>query len=161
MTKNLALAAALLASAPAPAQETSAAAGPANEPKINQLIIYGEDRCKDSTEEEIVVCVRLPESERYRIPENLRELDRPQSQAWANRAAELTYVGRTGTGSCSTVGPGGYLGCLTEIIKTAASERQNSDSVNWNRLIEEARRERLGRIDEESEAIERELQNEP
>lgn len=158
--KPLVLAAALMAAAPALAQPAAPSASAA-EPKVNQLIIYGEDSCKESTQEEIVVCVRLPEAERYRIPENLRELDQAQARSWADRATEITYLGRSGAGSCSPVGPGGFIGCLTEVIKTAAAEREDRDSVNWNRLIEEARRERLGRIDEESEAIERELGNRP
>jgi hypothetical protein len=38
----------------------------------------------------------------------------------------------------------------------AKAEREGRDSVNWNRLIEQARQERLGRIDAEAEAIENE-----
>jgi hypothetical protein len=128
-----------------------AAAGPANEPKVNQLIIYGSDACPPSTDDEIIVCARKPEGDRFRIPENLRnDPNDPRSESWANRAMELSYVGRTGTESCSTVGPGGFTGCFAQIAREARADRATRDSVNWNRLIEEARRERLGKIDEQA-----------
>jgi hypothetical protein len=173
MLKASLLAAALLAASPALAQqagespvpqpsppaassESAEVSGAPNDAKVNQLIVYGDDACPASTEDEIIVCARKPEEERYRIPENLRELGNRQSESWANRASELSYVGRTGTDSCSTTGPGGFTGCLSQIINTAQAERETRDEVNWNRLIEQARQERLGRIDEESEAVERE-----
>jgi hypothetical protein len=141
--------------------ETQVAALPDNV-RINQLIIYGDETCPPSTDEEITVCAKLPESDRYRIPENLRTRDDPQSNSWYNRAIELSYVGRSGIGSCSTTGPGGMIGCFNQLVAQAQAERANSDQVNWNRLIEEARQERLGRIDAEAEAEEAEAQaNQP
>ncbi|MGZ8997568.1 MAG: hypothetical protein ACXW2T_01805 [Allosphingosinicella sp.] len=143
----------LLSAAPAFAQ--GAVAGPANEPRVNQLIIYGSDACPPSTDDEIIVCARKPEGDRFRIPENLRsDPNDPRSESWASRAIELSYVGRTGTESCSTVGPGGFTGCFNQIAREARADRATRDSVNWNRLIEEARRERLGKIDEQAIADE-------
>jgi hypothetical protein len=141
------LAAAFLIGAPAFAQQP-APAGPANEPRVNQLIVYGQDPCPPSTDDEIIVCARKPEGDRYRIPENLR--DDPNAavnQSWANRASELQYVGRSGTDSCSPVGPGGQTGCFARLVNQARSERASRDTVNWNRLVEEARQERLSHID--------------
>jgi hypothetical protein len=161
--KPFAAAAALLLAAPAWGQ--SAPAGPVDDPRINQLIVYGDDACPPSTDAEIIVCARKPEGERFRIPEVLRDNPNdPVNQSWANRATEMQYVGRTGIGSCSTVGPGGFTGCYNDLIRAARAERAGRDSVNWNRLIEEARQERLGRIDaqadaEEAEQVEREKQN--
>ncbi|MFN3387623.1 MAG: hypothetical protein ACK40O_01725 [Allosphingosinicella sp.] len=153
----LTLPAALLLAAPAFAQEAPLAAQGGE--RINQLIVYGEDPCPPSTEEEITVCARKPDSERYRIPEDLRDdPNDPRNDTWSERATELQYVGRTGIGSCSPVGPGGATGCFNEIVRQARAERAASDSVNWNRLIEEARQERLSRIDAEAEAIEAEEQ---
>ena len=129
--------------------------------RVNQLIIYGDDPCPQSTEQEIVICVKRPNDDRYRIPENLR--DNPNArvnQPWAARAEEMTYMGRTGIGSCSAAGPGGATGCLTQLINQARAERANSDQVNWARLIDEARQERLARIDAESEAIEQRVREE-
>jgi hypothetical protein len=125
------------AAQPAPVQ------GPANvEPRINQLIIYGGDVCPPS---------RLPEGDRYRIPPNLR--DDPNSarnQSWANRAVELSYVGRTGTDSCSTVGGGGFTGCFNQMITAARAERTGNDQINWDQLIAQARQQRLSTIDQQA-----------
>lgn len=142
------------------AQTGGAAITPVEDIKVNQLIVYGEDPCPQSTEDEITVCARRPENDRYRIPAPLRDADRPANTSWAVRATELQYVGRTGIQSCSPVGPGGATGCLSQFINQARAERQNADEVNWNALVERARQERLGRIDAESEAIDRE-QREP
>lgn len=150
MKLPLALSAVLLAAMPAAAQQ--GAAGP-GDPQVNQLIVYGDDPCPQSTEDTITVCARKPEGDRYRIPENLRDdPNNPVNQSWANRATELQYVGRTGIGSCSTVGPGGFVGCFSDIVRAAKAERATRDTVNWNRLIEDARQERLSHIDEQAAA---------
>ena len=131
-----------------PAPEAVAAAA-ADETRVNQLIVYGEDACPPSTENEITVCARLPEDDRYRIPPNLRnDPNAPENQSWANRAIELSYVGRTGIGSCSTSGPGGFTGCFGQLVNQARAERAAAPEVNWNQLIEQARRERMERIGE-------------
>jgi hypothetical protein len=149
---RLLIAAALLLGVAAPA-----AAQPAvDDVRINQLIIYGDDPCPGSTDDEIIVCARKPESDRYRIPENLRRNPNdPANRSWHERAIELSYVGRGGTQSCSTVGPGGWTGCFDQLAGAWRAEREGRDSGNWNRLIEEARQERLNRIDGEAEEEER------
>lgn len=156
MKKLLLGCAGLLLAAPAftqPQQEPASA-----DPRINQLIVYGDDPCPQSSDDEIVVCARLPDDDRFRIPDNLRaNPNDPDNDSWVNRAIELSYVGRSGIGSCSTSGPGGMIGCHAELVRQARAERRGRDEVNWNRLIEVARQERLGRIDAESEAIEQEL----
>jgi hypothetical protein len=141
---------------------TAAIAQPAVEDvKIDQRIIYGDDSCPPSTDDVIIVCARKPENDRYRIPENLRRNPNdPVNRTWADKAIELSYVGRTGTQSCSTVGGGGFTGCFDQLANAWRAERDGRDEVNWNQLIEEARQERLSRIDAEAEAIERE-QGEP
>lgn len=134
-----------------------AVAGP-DDLRVNQLIIYGDDACPQSTEEQITVCARRPESDRFRIPENLRTANDPESNSWTNRAIELSYVGRSGTDSCSPTGAGGFTGCLNQLVTAARAERAGRDEVNWNRLIEQARQERLGRIDEQAAEEERRAQ---
>lgn len=130
-------------------QQTSADSGAIDDTRVNQLIVYGEDPCPPSTDEEITVCARLPEGDRYRIPPNLRnDPNAPANQSWANRAIELSYVGRTGIGSCSTVGGGGFTGCFDQLVRQARAERAAAPEVNWNQLIEQARQERLQRIGE-------------
>jgi hypothetical protein len=99
---------------------------------IAEIIVYGTDPCPRSTDDKIVVCSRRPESERYRIPEKYRPGGtRQQTEAWANKVKVLETVGDTGTNSCSPVGPGGYTGCLTQVIKQAREERrqQAEDSI--------------------------------
>lgn len=158
MKKMLAAAVAIALAAPAWAQQPAAAprtVASVDNLKVNQLIVYGDQACPPSTEEEIIVCYKAKDSP-YRVPEALRTDDGPASNSWANRATELQYVGRTGIGSCSPTGPGGATGCLLQFINQARAERRGTDPVNWNALIEQARQERLGRIDAEAEAIERE-----
>ena len=92
---------------------------------VAEIIVYGSDPCPRSTDDAIYVCNRLPESERYRIPERLRSSGPPQAgQSWAQRAKVLETVGDTGTFSCSPVGPGGYTGCVTQVIRQARDQRR-------------------------------------
>ena len=152
--KRLVLAAAAVAAAPAAAQDAEVPA--AVDARVNQLIVYGEDSCPPSTEEEIIVCARLPEVERYRIPEPLRpNPNDPRGRSWGDRAIELSYVGRSGIGSCSPVGPGGFIGCHNQLVNEARAERRGREGIRWGQLIEEARQDRLRRIDRDAEEIER------
>ena len=83
-----AVAAILPASAQQPGVAVPGRKAPAAEPRVNQVIVYGNDPCPASTDpDEITVCARLPEDDRYRIPPNLRDNpNAPANQAWANRA---------------------------------------------------------------------------
>jgi hypothetical protein len=104
----------------------NAAALAQNNSKVSEIIVYGTDPCPRSTDDNIVVCARKPESERYRIPEKLRSGGSLQSrQSWAARARQFETVGRTGIMSCSPVGPGGYTGCEQQLINQAFSERRD------------------------------------
>jgi hypothetical protein len=95
--------------------------------RVNQIIVYGNDPCPRSTDDEVVVCARKPETERYRIPERYRPSGtRQQMESWANRAKAIEYVGQTGTMSCSPVGPGGYTGCLSQAISRAKAEYKDN-----------------------------------
>ena len=153
-TPLLLLAAAFLPAAAAaqqpgvPVPGAAEAASP-DDVRVNQQIVYGDDPCAESTDpNEVTICVRYSEDDRFRVPPNLRNNPNdPASQAWANRAIELSYVGRTGTESCSTVGAGGFTGCFNQIVRQARAERSDNDDVNWARLIEEARQRRLSEID--------------
>ena len=97
--------------------------------KVSEIIVYGTDPCPRSTDDEIVVCARKPESERFRIPERLRQGGSLQSrQAWAARAKQFEVVGRTGINSCSPVGPAGFTGCTQQLINQAFNERSEQVS---------------------------------
>lgn len=118
--------------------------------KVNTLIIYGEDECPQSTPDQITVCARMDEGERYRIPQNLRESTSPANEAWATRVRSFETVGNFGTMSCSPVGAGGEFGCTPQFIEAAYAEKAQSDSIRFSQLIAEARAERLSTIDAEA-----------
>ena len=93
--------------------------------KIHYVIVYGTDPCPRTTRDEIVICSRQPESERKRIPPNLREEPpSPDRESWTKKAERLETRGRTGLNSCSPVGPGAGTGCLLDMIKKAREEQQ-------------------------------------
>jgi len=102
----------------------------AQQDAISEVIVYGTDPCPRSSNNEVVVCARKPEGERFRIPEKLRSGGpRQERQAWAKRAKALETVGSTGTFSCSPVGPGGFTGCLTQVINQAKRERKEANEA--------------------------------
>ncbi|MEO1167481.1 MAG: hypothetical protein AAFW97_02095 [Pseudomonadota bacterium] len=91
---------------------------------VRMQIVYGDDECTTSNGEIIVVCVRRDESERYRIPPELRDTrDLAANESWLARAQSVEYVGRSGTMSCSPVGPGGFTGCTDQLLRSARAER--------------------------------------
>ena len=84
------------------------------------LVVYGNDKCPAGT-----ICIRAPESDRYRIPQSLRSGPlAPQDQPWAQRAASVADVGASGTGSCSNSGAGGWTGCWKQQMKAARAEKK-------------------------------------
>lgn len=90
-----------------------------------EILVFGTDSCPRSTDDEVVVCRRLPESMRYRMPDQYRQPGTFQEkQSWTNKARTMQTVGSTGIGSCSAVGPGGYTGCLAQDIQAARQSRQ-------------------------------------
>ncbi|MDO9487298.1 MAG: hypothetical protein Q7J32_02910 [Sphingomonadaceae bacterium] len=136
-------------SVPALAQEAAEAAAPvttASEAAAEQstmtvmenyrrvtVTVYGDDPCPAAqSADEIVVCARRPETERFR----LRTLDAPDGVAVPEGRIEQGGVGRTlgtddvrlagGTGSCTPVGPGGLTGCNKGINILAIGEALNS-----------------------------------
>ncbi len=136
------LPAALLFAAPALAQS--------EQEKVNQLIVYGEDPCPPSTDNEITVCARKAEAERYRIPENLRETFSPQNDAWNNRVIAYETVGSSGTLSCSPVGGGGFTGCMGKFIDTAYAEKRSDPNIRFSELIAAERARRLASVDQDA-----------
>lgn len=122
-TAVIAVAGAGLAARPSPAA--------AQQQSIAEIIVYGNDPCPRSTEDQVVVCARRPEAERYRIPPKLRPSGtRQETQAWANKARVLETVGATGTNSCSPVGPGGFTGCELQVINEARQQQRQSAEDN-------------------------------
>lgn len=109
---------------PAPA-EAQAGGGQA------QVVVYGDDPCPRTVGDQIVVCTRKPETERYRLPKSQQmQGTRQQRESWAQKSKPLITVGSTGTGSCSAVGPGGYTGCLTKEIQQARQAAKEQAEQN-------------------------------
>lgn len=102
----------LAASAPAAAQQRT-------------LTIFGDDKCPMDT-----ICVVAPETERYRIPKPFRETAKsPESTSWAVRSQATLAEGKSGTDSCSTVGPGGWTGCFMKQMQEAYSEKTSEPEI--------------------------------
>ena len=96
-------------------------------PRISTLVVYGSDACPRSSDDEIIVCARQPESERFRIPKPLRKhkkMDEP-AVSWVDRARTLDMVSKKGLpDSCSPQGTGGQTGCMRQFLERARLERE-------------------------------------
>ena len=132
--------ASLLAASPLSAQDSGG-------DKVRMVIVYGDDAPPAPQGDEIVVVARMPEADRFRIPEGLRYSENPANQAWIDRVERLEFVGASGTLSCTAVGPGGSTGCTQEMIRNAYADRNASASVRFGQLIAAARAERLSTLD--------------
>ena len=143
-----------------------AVAQAAPEPKVNALIVYGDDKCPISTDDTITVCARKSEGERYRIPENLREHASPQNEAWNNKVIAYETVTKTGTMSCSAVGAGGWTGCSGKLINDAYAEKTLDPNVKFAELVAAERAKRLKTLDQDAaetqaqvEAVEKQMED--
>lgn len=89
--------------------------------------VYGADPCPQPKDDEIIVCAREPESERFRIPKRFRSGPRTESGAsasWASRAAGLERAQRfTRPNSCSAIGSNGQTGCTEAMLQQWFRER--------------------------------------
>ncbi|WP_419722883.1 hypothetical protein [Sphingobium aquiterrae] len=119
---GLLLALAMAATPPAHAEEPPQ--------RIFAAVVYGDDPCPKGKEDEVVVCARKPESERYRIPKTLREKPEPMGgPGWASQVANMEAAGRQLLpGSCSPVGSNGFTGCTSAMLKQWFAERRMEES---------------------------------
>lgn len=77
-----------------------------------------ERRSDSLSEEELVVCGRRVEPDRYRLPIRPERFDPGGTVDSVSRERHRLYeVGDAGIGSCSTVGPGGWTGCAFKKFK--------------------------------------------
>lgn len=89
------------------------------EARLSTLLVFGNDPCPRSSADEIVVCARQPESERYRIPKQFRgrQYNAARDGSWAGTAKVLEYVSTRGLpGSCSFNGTAGQTGCFRKFL---------------------------------------------
>ena len=116
---------------------------------VNQLLVYGDDPCPASTDDVIIVCARLPEQERFRIPPNLREQSQRSGQPGLGRPRDRAQL-------CRPHRHRQLLADRPRRRQPAASTRSSAGPRRaarrgrgqLERLIEQARQERLRRIDE-------------
>jgi hypothetical protein len=97
------------------------------------LVVYGNDPCPTSgADNEVVVCARRPEEERYRIPRRVRERQ-PIETSWASRAEGLDEENRQmRPNSCSVVGSNGFTGCTSAMIRQWYAERRQRRAEDAN-----------------------------
>ncbi|MDE2301463.1 MAG: hypothetical protein KGK11_02780 [Sphingomonadales bacterium] len=133
--------------APALAAPALAADDSDSSDKVDLVIVYGKDACPASRADEIIVCARKPESERYRIPEGLRDHPSPDNQAWTNRVTSYERVGAAGTQSCSATGAGGWTGCFHNFISQAYAEKKAGQDTHFSEMVAAARAQREATID--------------
>lgn len=97
------------------------------------LVVYGNDPCPTSgADNEVVVCARRPEEERYRIPRRIRERQ-PTETSWASRAEGLDEENRQmRPNSCSVVGSNGFTGCTSAMIRQWYAERRQRRAEDAN-----------------------------
>lgn len=86
--------------------------------RTRTVMVFGDDPCPVANNpDEIIVCARRPEDERYRIPKELRDAERAEKIAREdNVGAQRNDLvsGRasaSGIGSCSASGAAGVTGC--------------------------------------------------
>jgi len=116
----LAAALTLAGAPPALAAPANPAKPPKSETRIATLVVFGDDPCPRSTEDEVVVCARQPESERYRIPKQFRgrQYNAARDGSWAGTAKVLEYVSRQGLpNSCNPTGSYGQTGCFRKFLE--------------------------------------------
>lgn len=109
--------------APARTNPASSREAPVN----GVLFLYGEKaQCPvDSNGNEVVVCVRRPAGEQFRIPKEIRpESIKPEYQSWANRTDDILESAGSGLNSCSPIGAGGQVGCSAQNFRRARKENQ-------------------------------------
>jgi hypothetical protein len=100
-----------------------------NDARTISIVVYGNDACPQGKADEIVVCAREPESERYRIPKRFRgkKVEPAPGNSWANKTRSTEDASRMAAGlpdTCSAVGTGGQSGCYSHFVNQAAAERR-------------------------------------
>lgn len=116
--------------ATAPATNTPpAATADASDSRTISVVVYGDDPCPAGKGDEIVVCAREPEGERYRIPKRFRgkKVEAAPGNAWGNKVRSTEDASRMAAGlpnTCSAVGSGGQTGCFAQFQTQSRLERQ-------------------------------------
>ena len=108
---------------PAQAQDDGLAQAGSPPQRTSVLYTYGDEPCPEATGDEIVVCAQQPESERYRVPKELREELKEDEVAgggsWASAVDSYTNGAAAASrpNSCSPVGSYGFTGCAAAALR--------------------------------------------
>ncbi len=133
MVKTAPLAIALLMAfaLPASAGAQIADLAQSSEPpqKLSILVTFGDEACPEPEGDEIIVCAQQPESDRYRVPKELRGADDDDVSAgggsWASAVEAHDDIARLNRpNSCSVVGSNGFTGCTAALLRTWFAERR-------------------------------------
>ena len=121
-SRFLPLFAALVFAAPATAQDESLAQSAQPPQKTSVLYTFGDDPCPEPVGDEIIVCAQQPESERYRVPKELREELKEDvavgGGSWVSQVEGYDNIARaTRPNSCSPVGSYGFTGCASAALR--------------------------------------------
>lgn len=120
----------LALAAPAQAQDEDLAQTGSPPERVSVLYTYGDEPCPEPQDDEIVVCARQPESDRYRVPKALRHQDEDRAVgggSWAS-AVESYNNGPASVNrpnSCSPVGSYGFTGCAAAALRDWFAERRS------------------------------------
>lgn len=98
--------------------------------RMRALTVYGNDPCPAPVGDEIVVCGREPESERYRIPKRLRKTEETaEGRSWTDRVPVLEEASRAQRpGSCTAIGAGGQTGCTQAMLREWFAARRAAEA---------------------------------
>ena len=117
--------------APGHAQDDGSLAQSGQPPqRTSVLYTFGNDPCPEPQGDEIVVCAQQPESDRYRVPKELREELKEEQDvggggSWASTVEGYDNIARaTRPNSCSPVGSYGYTGCASAALRQWFEERR-------------------------------------
>ena len=108
--------------APALAQDDSLAQTGEPPQRTSVLYTYGDEPSPEPVGDEIIVCAQQPESERYRVPKELRkELQDDEAVgggSWASTVEGYDNIARaTHPNSSSPVGSYGFTGCASAALR--------------------------------------------
>lgn len=133
-TKPLLIAALLMVTAAPAMADADLATHAARPERISFLVTFGEDKCPEAVGDEIVVCAPAPESDRYRIPKDLRNTEEDAvsgGSSWTSAVESLDGYSRAVLpNSCSVNGSNGFTGCTKAALDQWHAERRGNRSAN-------------------------------
>lgn len=100
--------------------------------RISFLVAFGEEKCRPPQGDEIVVCASVPESERYRIPRELRRKERVVTdRSWTSAVEALDrFAADVRPNSCSVNGSGGFTGCTQAMLRDWFAARRTTSNAD-------------------------------